>query len=131
MRSLQSLINEDIIFVNISTNCKKAQTFGDQSVADQIMKTSDPAIQKKLGRKVSNFDAVIWSNVSRDIVFRGLMAKFTQIKSLNESEIVNPQCELKCVANTTESFCATIGISEETEAALWAMAEGLEITEGD
>lgn len=63
---------------------KKAQTFGDQNIANQIMKTSDPAIQKKLGRKVSNFDAVIWSNVSRDIVFRGLMAKFTQIKSLNE-----------------------------------------------
>ena len=63
---------------------KKAQTFGDQSIATQIMETSDPSFQKKLGRKVANFDATIWSNVSRDIVFRGLMAKFTQNKSLNK-----------------------------------------------
>ena len=63
---------------------KKAQTFDHQSIATQIMGTSDPSSQKKLGRKVANFDATVWSNVSRDIVFRGLMAKFTQNKSLNK-----------------------------------------------
>ena len=72
-----------------------------------------------------NHGMLFWTNEN------GEFKPLVEIKSLNESEIVNPQCELKCVANTTESFCATIGISEETEAALWAMAEGLEITEGD
>jgi len=69
----------------------------------------------------TNHGMLFWTNEN------GEFKPLVEIKSLNESEIVNPQCELKCVTNTAESFCATLGISEETESALWAMCEGLEI----
>lgn len=58
----------------------------------------------------------------------GELKPLVEIKSI-ETLPVNPQCELKCVTNTAESFCATMNVSEETESALWAMAEGLEITD--
>ena len=57
----------------------------------------------------------------------GELKPLVEIKSLNESEIVNPQCELKCVTNATETFSATMNVSEEVEASFWAMVEGLEI----
>lgn len=75
------------------------------------------------------------NNINHGMFFftneNGELKPLVEIKSLNESEIINPKCELKCAINTAESFCATLGISEETEAALWAMCEGLEITEGE
>lgn len=58
----------------------------------------------------------------------GEFKPLVEIKSI-ETSMVNPQCELKRTTNTAESFCATLGISEETESALWAMAESLEITD--
>ena len=74
------------------------------------------------------------NNIDHGMIFfrneNGEFKPLVEIKSI-ETSPVNPQCELKCVANTTESFCATIGISEETESALWAMCEGLEITKGE
>lgn len=62
---------------------KKAQTFGDTDVANEIMKTQNPRIQKQLGRRVRGFNAEVWENIARDVVFRGNMAKFTQSKSHN------------------------------------------------
>lgn len=60
---------------------KKAMLFGDTEIADRIMRTSDPKIQKSLGRKVKNFDAVKWNAVARQVVYDGNMAKFTQNQS--------------------------------------------------
>lgn len=56
----------------------------------------------------------------------GEFKPLVEIKSI-ETSMVNPQCELKCVTNTPESFSATMNVSEESESALWAMCEGLEI----
>lgn len=71
-------------------------------------------------------------NIDHGMLFftseNGELKLLVEIKSLNESEIINPQCELKCITNTAESFSATMKVSEETESALWAMCEGLEIT---
>lgn len=57
---------------------KKAVIFGDQEVAQQILKAKSPFDQKKLGREVSNFNADIWSAIAVDIVFRGNIEKFSQ-----------------------------------------------------
>ena len=56
----------------------------------------------------------------------GELKPLVEIKSI-ETSITNPKCELVPVTNTAESFCATMKVSEETEAALLAMAEGLDI----
>lgn len=74
---------------NITFNCceqymmyEKAILFGDSEIAELILKTSDPGEQKKLGRKVRNFDNDIWEANCRDIVYRGNYAKFTQNEHL-------------------------------------------------
>ncbi len=56
----------------------------------------------------------------------GEFKPLVEIKSI-ETSMVNPRCELKCVADATVSFSGTLNVSEESASALWAMAEGLEI----
>ncbi len=60
----------------------------------------------------------------------GELKPLVEIKSI-ETSMVDPQCEIKCVADATVSFSGTVNVSEESGAALWAMCEGLEITEGE
>lgn len=56
----------------------KALIFNDQDTLLEIMEAEHPAEQKKLGRKVKNFEQVIWEIVARDIVTIGNYYKFTQ-----------------------------------------------------
>lgn len=56
----------------------------------------------------------------------GELKPLVEIKSI-ETSMVNPQCEIKCVADATVSFSGTMNVSEESESSLWAMCEGLEI----
>lgn len=44
---------------------QKALLFGDQLIADKIMKTRSASVQKKLGRQVSGFDQTTWENECR------------------------------------------------------------------
>lgn len=55
----------------------KARHFGDKDAERKIMATADPKVQKVIGRTVRNFDPKIWSEVSRDYVFKGNFAKFS------------------------------------------------------
>lgn len=56
----------------------KALTFGDTEIAEAIMKTDNPSLQKGLGRQVKNFNADVWNAVAKDIVYQGNMYKFSQ-----------------------------------------------------
>lgn len=68
----------------------KAMMFGDIEIAEQIMATRDPRIQKALGRKVKNFNDDVWMEKAFEIVVEGNHAKFTQnadcMKALVESK---------------------------------------------
>jgi len=64
---------------------EKARLFQDTATLDKIMKEEDPKIQKKLGRKVSNFDSDTWDSHREGIVFRGCLAKFSQNKALKQA----------------------------------------------
>jgi len=61
---------------------EKARLFGDEQVRAQILGSSDPAVIKALGRKVSNFDEAKWNEHSSYIVKRGNFAKFSQNRAL-------------------------------------------------
>ncbi|SEK85896.1 protein of unknown function [Paenibacillus sp. OK003] len=39
---------------------QKALLFGDQIIADKILKASSVSVQKKLGRQVAGFDQAVW-----------------------------------------------------------------------
>ena len=61
---------------------KKAQLFNDLEAYKAIMMAEDPKEQKKIGRKVKNFDEKVWNVHAKDIVYQGNYYKFTQNKNL-------------------------------------------------
>lgn len=56
----------------------KALLFGDVAIANKILVNRQPRNVKSLGRKVKNFDKVVWRNHCIDIVTQGNYLKFTQ-----------------------------------------------------
>lgn len=63
---------------------KKAMLFDDVDIAQQVLDTQMPVDQKRLGRKVKNFNKEVWENNCKEIVYEGNYAKFTQNKHLKE-----------------------------------------------
>lgn len=70
-------------------------------IFDCIMNARDPDTQKELGRRVQNFDPVVWNEHARTIVFRGNIQKFktaelfdyimgTENRTLVEGAIYDP-----------------------------------------
>ncbi|KAH8915086.1 DUF1768-domain-containing protein [Atractiella rhizophila] len=55
----------------------KAVLFEDMDMAEQILKTSDPAEQRRLGRLVSNFVEAKWAEERSGIVAEGNYWKYT------------------------------------------------------
>lgn len=63
---------------------QKAMTFHDETVADKIMRESDFAKIKQYGREVSSYDDVVWNGIRQIVVYRGLLAKFSQNEELKQ-----------------------------------------------
>jgi hypothetical protein len=63
---------------------RKALLFGDEEVAEMIMKTDDPSVHKRLGREVKGFDVDTWNKEARPIVYEGCYLKFSQNKQLKK-----------------------------------------------
>lgn len=64
----------------------KVLMFRKNDLADQIMRTSDPARCKKIaGQKFPEFDFYLWEKTCRTIVKRGVKAKFVQNEDIRET----------------------------------------------
>ena len=63
---------------------KKAMTFGDTEIADEILNNDDPRTVKKLGRQVKDFSSDVWDRVKFDIMYNAVKAKFTQDSDCNK-----------------------------------------------
>lgn len=61
---------------------EKAQTFGDQEIAEKIMETDEAGKIKRLGRAVKNYQETIWNGVRQIRIYEGLLAKFGQNQEL-------------------------------------------------
>ena len=57
---------------------QKAVLFKDDELLQEIMSADNPAVYKKLGRQVRNFDSDVWNEHKFQIVVNGNMAKFSQ-----------------------------------------------------
>ena len=57
---------------------EKARVFGDDEALGKILAATNPRKQKALGREVRNFDAVVWNDVCRGVVYAANLARFTQ-----------------------------------------------------
>jgi len=63
---------------------EKARTFGDKEALAQILSASTPEEVKKIGRRVKNFNADVWTKRSIEVVLQGNIAKFSQNRHLGE-----------------------------------------------
>jgi len=61
---------------------EKARLFNDVNILKKILSSKTPALAKKLGRNVSNFDESLWVKSRLNIVVRGNLAKFSQHEDL-------------------------------------------------
>ena len=62
----------------------KAKTFHDEEIAEKILKATEQAEIKALGRAVRGFDPKVWDAVKKDIVVHGNVVKFSQNPELKE-----------------------------------------------
>lgn len=90
---------------------EKARIFGDEAVRTKILAASDPSVIKKLGRKVSNFDAKVWDEQSIEVVYNGNLHKFSQNKKLKEYLLSTGKSTF-VEASPFDKICG-IGMSEE------------------
>lgn len=63
---------------------KKALLCNDLETYEQIMHTTSPAVCKRLGRKVKNFDDRKWNEARWSIVHHAIKAKFSQNEDLQK-----------------------------------------------
>ncbi len=63
---------------------QKAKIFNDMDTAQKILEEDDVAKIKQYGRQVAHYDDVIWNGVRQIIIYRGLLAKFSQNIDLGE-----------------------------------------------
>jgi ribA/ribD-fused uncharacterized protein len=63
---------------------KKALLFNDRSRYNDIIASDSPAIAKKQGRAVSNFDEAVWKQHAYGFVVEGNLNKFSQNLALKE-----------------------------------------------
>jgi hypothetical protein len=89
----------------------KAELFGDTETALQILATSDPAAQKRLGRLVSGFDGAVWDRFKLEIVYRINRAKFEQ-NSGAARQLLNIDGAMLVEANFSDSIWG-VGLSME------------------
>ncbi|KAH9523394.1 hypothetical protein Btru_039916 [Bulinus truncatus] len=84
----------DFVVDGVQFNCaeqymmySKAALFHDEGMKEKILSSLDPKEQKRLGRKVQNFDQAIWNANCEDIVRRASLAKFQQNEELRKELI--------------------------------------------
>ena len=63
---------------------QKAIVFNDINTANTILEEHNPAVIKQLGRKINNYDELIWNGISQIIAYRGILEKFTQNEELGK-----------------------------------------------
>jgi ribA/ribD-fused uncharacterized protein len=92
---------------------QKALLFGDNEIAELIMKETNPREQKKYGRMIKNFDKSTWDKNCLAIVYEGNLAKFSQNADLKE-EILSTGNRIFVEASPLDNIWG-IGLDENAE----------------
>ena len=92
---------------------QKALLFGDNDIAELIMKETNPREQKKYGRMIKNFDKSTWDKNCLAIVYEGNLAKFSQNADLKE-EMLSTGNRIFVEASPLDNIWG-IGLDENVE----------------
>ena len=90
---------------------QKAKLFCDDEIADQILQTDKPSVQKQLGRLVKGFDSAEWEENRERIVYEASYHKFTQNPDMQRS-LMNTGEKIIVEASPVDTIWG-IGLSED------------------
>ena len=71
--------------------------------ADNILKATDPVIQKRLGSQITGFKKEVWKKKALSVMESGLTAKFTQNSTLRDL-ILSTNNKMLIEANKNDRF---------------------------
>ncbi|XP_041358861.1 N-glycosidase YbiA-like [Gigantopelta aegis] len=75
----------------------KAVTFKDEEIKEKILQATNPVVQKRLGRKVRNFELDVWKKKCEEIVKRATEQKFSQNEDLKKQLLAtSPKTFVEC-----------------------------------
>ena len=99
----------------------KCIAFGDETSAKAVLATDDPAQQQAIGRRTSGFLASVWAGMRQMVVFRGLMAKFSQNEDLKKRLLDTGDAYLVECAGSDRIWACGIRLKDERrfDAANW------------
>jgi len=84
---------------------RKALLFDDDVRAAQILDTTEPNEQKKLGLKVTHFVPKIWSNINNVIIHKANYNKFTQNMHLEQELLATTGTTIAQACPFRENYC--------------------------
>ena len=70
---------------------EKANFFGDYKIANIVLETPEPRENKKLGRRVKNFNSFKWDQVSKNFMYDVNKSKFEQNPGL-KAQLLQTKC---------------------------------------
>lgn len=110
-----SVEGRDYICAEQFMHAEKARLFGDDAMAERIMRSSSPHEQKLMGGRVTGFDSETWDARKVDIVTTGNLAKFGQNAGLRR-RLLETGDAILAEANPKD-FIWGIGMAENDPAA--------------
>ena len=92
---------------------RKCRLFGDADSARAVMATDDPAMQQKIGKGASGFNSTVWNGRKQLILFRALMAKFSQNEDLRKQLLATGEAFLVECAHSDSIWACGIRRTED------------------
>ena len=92
---------------------RKCMLFGDRKSAEEVLSTDDPAVQQALGRKATGYVHNVWQGKRQMVLFKGLMAKFSQNQELLEKLLGTGDSWLVECAGSDKIWACGIRLDDE------------------
>ena len=92
---------------------KKAKCFDDKYTENQVLASTNPSEMKFLGNNVKGYNRDIWSRQEKNVMIRGLQAKFSQNEDLSK-KLLSTGETLLAEASLKDTFWGTgVGMFEK------------------
>lgn len=100
---------------------RKCMIFGDETSAKAVLATEDPAMQQSIGRNASGYIGSVWAGIRQMVVFRGLMAKFSQNADLKQKLLDTGDAYLVECSGSDKIWACGIRVNDDKrfDAANW------------
>ena len=92
---------------------RKCMLFGDETSAKAVLATEDVATQQAIGRNASGYINAVWAGARQMVVYRALMAKFTQNDDLRQQLLDTGDAYLVECAGSDRVWACGIRLDDE------------------